>query len=141
MSLPLFAMLLAGALSAATLPPSAPSFDAPVPAGDDAAGEGPSFSPSVFTFKSDVADDGTGDGGGWQVADAKLNFFDWEEGAPEVLDVPPEGRDGATHEVEGEDRRSQGGADDSECRDAGVEEGDAQPGRVAGRRAILPEIS
>jgi hypothetical protein len=84
MSLTLFAMLLASVLSAATLPPSAPFFDAPVPAGDDddAAGKGASFSPSVFAFKVDVADDGTGEAGGWQKASATLKFFDWRKVLP-----------------------------------------------------------
>ena len=34
------------------------------------------FSASLFKFKTIVEDDGTGKGGGWQQADAKLNFVD-----------------------------------------------------------------
>ena len=45
------------------------------------------FQPSTFPFVTTVADDGTGDGGGWQVANAGLIFGPSEDGGKACVGV------------------------------------------------------
>jgi len=41
------------------------------------------FSPAAFKFYTTIPDDGTGKGGGWQVATGTLKFFRWTTLVPE----------------------------------------------------------